>query len=65
MSIIYKFGSTTLDGLVRRNPYGNWSDVDKGLYIDDDNIDNFIENNYKGRRIKITIEVLEEEVEEK
>ena len=48
-----------IEGKVFVNPYGDWDDVDKGVYVDDDNIENLIYD-YRGRRIKITIEEVDE-----
>ena len=47
-------------GMVEINPYGDWSDVDKGTYVNYENILPIIDK-FNGRRIKITIEELPEE----
>lgn len=47
-------------GMVEINPYGDWSDVGKGTYVNYENILPIIDK-FNGRRIKITIEELPEE----
>ena len=45
-----------IEGEVKKNPYGNWDDVDKGIYVNGENIkDIFLD--YIGEMIKITIKV--------
>lgn len=47
-------------GTVEINPFGDWDDVDKGTYVNHENILNTI-NQFSGRIIKITIEEIPEE----
>jgi hypothetical protein len=56
-----KIKAFTLEGPVKVNPWGNWSDVDKGLYIGTDRLDNAFYD-YEGKKLRITVEVLEEEM---
>lgn len=49
-------------GKIRRNIHGDWSDVDKGLFIDHGMIESIF-NDYIGRNIKITIEIDEDKNE--
>ncbi len=49
----------TISGEVVENPYGNWSDVDRGWYIGSDNILNLL-SEYEGKNVKISIEVISE-----
>lgn len=49
----------TISGEVVENPYGNWSDVDRGWYIGGDDIQTLLRE-YEGKNVKITIEVLPE-----
>ena len=44
-----------ISGKVKYNPYGNWDDVDKGIFLDGHNI-NTIFAPYIDKNIKITIE---------
>lgn len=56
-----------IEGKVRENPYGNWSDVDTGLYVGGKQLfpwgmypePNFLDE-YVGKNVRITIEVIEE-----
>ena len=43
---------------VARDVFGSWSDCSPGLYIDHDKVTLLIEN-HNGRKIRLTIEVLE------
>lgn len=45
----------TLEGKVKENPWGDWSDVDKGVFIGLDEV-NSIFREFEGRKIKVTIE---------
>lgn len=47
-------------GTVEINPFGDWDDVDKGTYVNGDNILQIL-NKLDGKRIKIVIEELSEE----
>lgn len=49
----------TISGEVVENPYGNWSDVDRGWYIGSDKVQTLLYE-YEGKNVKITIEVLPE-----
>lgn len=50
-----------IQGKVEIDPYGSWSDVDRGIFIDGSKVDYLI-SNYAGKTIKITIEeIIEEE----
>lgn len=64
-------------GKVRENPFGNWSDVDKGIYLDSERLVSapigygtwcapniFDDLGLVGRKIKITIEILQDDYEE-
>ena len=53
-----------ITGKVTGNPYGDWNRGENDVYVGDDHIPNYIYNNYRGRNIKVTIEVLPDEVEE-
>jgi len=54
-----------IEGLVERNPYGPWSDVDHGIYVDGERVANAdtydytIFDSFIGKKIKITIEEVE------
>ena len=47
-----------ISGLVEVNPYGDWDDVDRGIYIDHDKVDGLFRD-YEGQTIKVTIEIKE------
>lgn len=47
-----------VEGNVRRDVFGSWSDCSPGLYIDTDMVETIF-NAYKGKRIRVTIEVVE------
>lgn len=49
----------TIEGKVVRNPYGNWSDVDKGIYVDGENVESIF-NGYIGKKIKVVIQECED-----
>lgn len=49
-----------IEGKVIQNPYGDWDDVDRGWYIDGENILSLIQD-YEDKKIKITIELVKEE----
>jgi hypothetical protein len=54
----------TYAGKVRVNPYGDWSDVSKGIQI---GVSDWIENIFtdlEGKNVKVTIEILPDDVEE-
>lgn len=51
------------EGIVKENIYGNWSDVDKGIFIDGNNVNNFFDK-YLNKNIRVTVEVIEKEEEE-
>lgn len=53
----------TITGLVKRDRYGSWSDCSPGLYVDFDKVETVFEK-YVGKNIKITVEILEEALEE-
>ena len=53
----------TYKGQLRTNIYGNWSDVDKGLFIDGTPIEEIF-CKFEGRTIEITIGEIEEKKEE-
>jgi len=43
---------------------GDWTRADSDVYVGYDNLQNYIYNNYKGRNIRITIDILPDELEE-
>lgn len=47
-----------IEGDVRHDVFGSWSDCSPGLYIDTDMVESIF-NSYKGRRVRVTIEVIE------
>jgi len=49
----------TIVGKVVINPFGDWSDCDRGVYLDGDNVVSIFED-YEGRRLRVTIEEVEE-----
>ena len=64
-------------GKIKENPWGDWSDVDKGLYLDGERLISaprgygtycapniFDDLGLVGRKIKITIEILPDDYEE-
>ena len=51
---------TILKGKVRINPWGDWSDVDKGVYVGDNRIDSEVRY-FNGSTVKITIEIIDDE----
>lgn len=65
-----------IEGKVKVNPYGDWSDVDKGLYVGGDlivfdgggafgsSLGNTFLDDYVGKNVRITIEVLPDEESE-
>jgi hypothetical protein len=46
-----------VEGEVVRDRFGSWSDCSPGLYIDTDMVESIF-NAYKGKRIRVTIEVV-------
>lgn len=50
------------EGTVKRDIYGAWDDCDKGVYIDHDNIETIL-NEFMGRNIRVTIELVAEDSE--
>lgn len=60
---------TVIEGICVENPYGNWSDVDKGVYVGGEQIvwnntsipylSTFL-NDFIGKNIRITIEEIKE-----
>lgn len=49
------------EGVVEENPWGNWSDVDKGIYIDGERVAREgwnVFSDYEGKRVRVTIEEL-------
>lgn len=47
-----------LEGTLERNPHGDWSDVDRGLYIDGDRISDIldeVEIEYEGKKVRMMI----------
>lgn len=48
------------EGEIRKNIYGDWSDVDKGIFINQDEI-NTIFTDLIGKKVKIQITSIEEE----
>ena len=57
-----------IDGIVEVNPFGNWSDVDKGVFVGGERMFSYdfvgahIFDDYDlvGKNIRITIEVVED-----
>ena len=50
------------NGIVKENPYGDWDDVDKGLYIGTDNIEDIIDDlirTYKNKKVKLKLNIEE------
>lgn len=47
----------TIEGAVKRDPYGSWSDCSPGLYLDGNNIEDIFRV-YRNRKIRVTIEEL-------
>lgn len=56
--------SVIITGKVTTNPFREWITKEGDIYVGDDHIPNYIYNNYLGRNIRITIEVLPDEAEE-
>ena len=54
----------TYEGDVRRDIYGSWEDCDRGIYVDADRIDGII-NDFIGKRVRITVEVIDSETNAK
>ena len=55
---------TVITGKVQDDVFGSWEDCSPGTYIGHDKVDSIF-NNFYGKNIKVTIEVLpEENVEE-
>jgi hypothetical protein len=56
--------SKVVEGVVKVNPHGDWSDVDRGAYVDGELVANAawsIFHDFKGQRVRVTIEVLPDE----
>jgi hypothetical protein len=51
------------EGKVVENPFGNWSDVDKGWYVGHNDVKEMIWN-LEGKNVRITVEVLPDEEED-
>jgi len=51
-----------IEGDVRRDVFGSWDDCSPGLYIETDMVETIF-NQYRGRRIRVTIEVVDPPVE--
>jgi len=51
-----------ITGKIERNIYGQWSDVTRGLFIDQEKLENIFEE-YEGQHIKITIEPVNHETD--
>ena len=60
-----KSTTVTYEGLVEENPYGSWSDVSHGVFVGGDKVcasnERSIFDDYIGRRIRVTIQVLPDE----
>ena len=54
---------TVVAGEVKRDIYGSWEDCDPGLYVGDTMVESLFDR-YRGRRIKVTIELDESSEEE-
>ncbi len=54
---------TTIIGKVQDDVFGSWEDCSPGTYIGLDKVDSIF-NNFYGKNIKVTIEILPEESEE-
>lgn len=54
----------TYTGKVEVNPYGEWDDVSKGIRIGLSDWVETIFRNYEGKNVKVTIEVLPDDIEE-
>ena len=54
-----KHTAIVISGKLERNPYGDWSDVDKGLYVGSEDIDHILMD-YEGKDVRITIEEIRE-----
>lgn len=50
----------TYEGTVERDPFGSWSDCSPGLYFDRERVEDLFEK-YENQKIRVTIEVLEED----
>lgn len=46
------------EGDVKRDVFGSWEDCDPGLYIDHDMVESIF-NRYTGKRIRVTIEIVD------
>lgn len=49
----------TYEGKVIRDVFGSWDDCSPGLYVDHDMVETIV-NEFSGRRIRLTIEVIPE-----
>lgn len=47
-----------ISGDIRQDVFGSWSDCSPGLYIDHDLIETVF-SQYRGKRVKVTIEVID------
>jgi len=52
-----------LEGKLVKNPWGDWSDVDIGWYVDNDRIDSELWD-FENKKVRITIEEILPETEE-
>lgn len=52
-----------IEGKVEFNRYGNWDDVDKGWFLDG-RLLNSIFREYGDRKIRVTIEEIDEEIDD-
>lgn len=51
------------EGKIQRDVFGSWDDCDPGLYIDTDMIETIM-NRYRGKNVRLTIEVIPEKDED-
>ena len=52
----------TMIGKLEENPWGNWSDVDKGWYVDRDSILKVLYD-FEDKKVRLTITEIEEDSE--
>ena len=50
----------TYEGEVKRDVFGSWDDCSPGLYVDHDMVETIV-SEYEGRKVRITIEVIEDD----
>ena len=53
----------TYKGQIRRDVFGSWDDCSPGLYIDHDMVESIF-NNFTGKTVRVTIEVIEPSYDE-